>query len=222
MHTRPQVHDHGRLDDGREHGWPMVRVISDTIQEFDGKRYYLCGFYFQRDGVRLHRVVWSAANGREIPDGFHVHHKDHDRSNNHPDNLELVEGSDHLSMHGLGHGRAPSQQAFDAAAKWHRSESGKQWHFEHYRKYGHTMYKRADMECTVCGKTFNGCAYSSKFCSNACKTKGRVLSGVDNEDRDCVECGTTFVVNKYSKTKTCGKACGAKASLRSRRARRGQ
>lgn len=74
-------------------------VISETKQVFDGVAYYLCGKYFQRDGVRLHRVVWERHNGRPVPDGFHVHHRDEDRSNNAADNLELLEGAEHLALH---------------------------------------------------------------------------------------------------------------------------
>jgi hypothetical protein len=38
----------------------------------------------------LHRVIWQLANGT-IPDGYVVHHKDHDKTNNNISNLELVE-----------------------------------------------------------------------------------------------------------------------------------
>lgn len=76
----------------------QVSKISDTIQEFAGERFYLCGLYFQRKGKRLHREVWKYHRG-EIPKGFHVHHKDGDRSNNQIENLLLVEKSEHLSMH---------------------------------------------------------------------------------------------------------------------------
>ena len=47
----------------------QVSRISDTIQEFAGERFYLCGLYFQRKGNRLHREVWKYHRG-EIPKGF--------------------------------------------------------------------------------------------------------------------------------------------------------
>ena len=55
-----------------------VQVISSTVQRFNGVSYYLCGKYFQRRGVRLHRMVWEYHNGK-IPQGYHVHHVDDDR-----------------------------------------------------------------------------------------------------------------------------------------------
>ena len=78
----------------------MVKIISETVQEFEGERFYLCAFYFQRKGKRLHRAVWEKANGRKVPKGHHVHHKDEDRSNNAPDNLEAILGAEHISQHG--------------------------------------------------------------------------------------------------------------------------
>ena len=43
-----------------------------------------------RRWVHAHRIVWMAHNGRDIPDGMQINHKDGDKHNNHPDNLELV------------------------------------------------------------------------------------------------------------------------------------
>ena len=58
-----------------------VIVISDTIQEFNGVRYYKCGNYFQCEGIRLHREVYTYHKGK-IPKGFHVHHKKDTNKNN--------------------------------------------------------------------------------------------------------------------------------------------
>lgn len=45
-----------------------------------------------------HRRVWAEANG-PIPDGFHVHHIDEDRSNNAIENLALVSKAEHRRIH---------------------------------------------------------------------------------------------------------------------------
>lgn len=89
----------------------QVSRISDTIQEFAGERFYLCGLYFQRKGKRLHREAWKYHRG-EIPKGFHVHHKDGDRSNNQIENLLLVEKSEHLSMHMTPEKKERSRKAY--------------------------------------------------------------------------------------------------------------
>ena len=74
------------------------QVISDTIQEFNGERFYLCGKYFQHNGKRLHRAVWEYHNG-EIPEGYHIHHIDGNRFNNDITNLSLMPGLDHMKEH---------------------------------------------------------------------------------------------------------------------------
>ena len=73
-----------------------VTVISPTIQEFNGERFYLCGNYFQHKGKRLHVAVWKYHNG-DIPKGYHIHHIDEDRTNNQIENLTQVEASWHSS-----------------------------------------------------------------------------------------------------------------------------
>ena len=58
----------------------------------NGKFAYFNGLKFTRDDKtgyylnstirkRLHRCVWEYYNG-EIPKGYHIHHKDNDKSNN--------------------------------------------------------------------------------------------------------------------------------------------
>lgn len=50
--------------------------------------------------VLEHIVVWCEANGyTELPAGWVVHHLDHSRTNNAPDNLLAMTISDHLSYH---------------------------------------------------------------------------------------------------------------------------
>lgn len=46
----------------------------------------------------LHRDVYMAAHGA-IPDGFHVHHVDHNPDNNHPSNLAAISPTEHASHH---------------------------------------------------------------------------------------------------------------------------
>lgn len=43
--------------------------------------------------------AWIAAHG-PVPDGYHVHHKDHDHTNWQLENLELIEAKAHNSYHG--------------------------------------------------------------------------------------------------------------------------
>src|SRR3990167_8407399 len=141
-------------------------VISRTIQSFKGLRYYLCGFYFQRDGKRLHRAVWEHHHG-PVPVGHHVHHVDGD--------LVLLAEFTHLSGHSKRSKHERAVAAMQAAAKrWHGSDAGKQWHREHVAdSLGATWIRDVERECSECGRTYmaaRGAASRSYVCSNACKS----------------------------------------------------
>lgn len=47
----------------------------------------------------LHRVVMENKLGRTLLDGEDVHHKDENKFNNDPDNLEVLSKSDHSKKH---------------------------------------------------------------------------------------------------------------------------
>lgn len=184
-----------------------VVVVSPTIQEFDGVRYYLCGKYFQNDGKRLHVAVWTAHNGRSPRKGFHVHHVDEDRSNNQNENLEEKQHAKHISDHFKGKHREFPTGALDAAAEWHKSEAGHQWHLEHYAKNGWNLHREVDLICGYCGVAFVGVPRPNRFCSNACKSAFRRRAGLDDEKRKCIICSKEFVASRFRKTVTCSRAC---------------
>ena len=52
-------------------------------------------------GKYLHRVIFEDFYG-EIPEGYVVHHKDGDKTNNCIMNLQLMKRSDHVSLHESG------------------------------------------------------------------------------------------------------------------------
>ncbi|WP_413881402.1 HNH endonuclease [Desulfobacula sp.] len=194
------------------------KIISETIQEFDGNRYYLCRKHFQRRGVLLHREVWKWNNG-EIPKGYVVHHKDHDSSNNNLENLRLLRRGIHNAYHAKNSDHANWIKAMHKGAKkWHGSENGKDWHKLHYeRDCKEKMHKKFKKVCEFCGTEFEG-NFCSKFCSNNCKSANRRSKGFDNIPKICPVCGKEFQTNKYQQAKTCSKKCGWK--MRKNRASR--
>lgn len=155
----------------------IVNVVSDTIQEFNGKRYYLCGNYFQRKGVRLHRVVWEATNGA-VPTGWHVHHLDHNKRNNNLGNLELSPQADHLSHHANTPERLVAKREhmlktmIPKAAEWHRSDEGRRWHSEN-AKASAAKWVPVDLVCEVCTASFQSVKKTTKYCSAKCGDTAR-------------------------------------------------
>ena len=195
-----------------------VIVVDDFRFVLDEKTgYYRC----DKLRKRLHQYIWMKYNG-EIPKGYHVHHKDHHKTNNHISNLMLIGHSKHTKHHmkerQLQEGYAEwvktnlEKNARPKAIEWHQSEKGKTWHREKIEK----QWKNNEEAINVCNhcneeyKTTKMVMNKHKFCSNKCRSAWRRKEGLDDVERLCVICGNSFNANKYSKTKTCSKTCGAK------------
>lgn len=198
-----------------------------TRATFNGRLYYLResqGYYYaprkDRKGCdTLHRMVYIHYNG-EIPQGYHIHHKDGDKSNNDISNLECLSAKKHLTDHGnnwseerLEKARKRMQEVVRPKAyEWHSSAEGREWHKQHYEHMKDKFYEEVESVCIICGKTFTAHRKGgSKCCSMKCRAKERRMSGIDNETRVCETCGKEFVTNKYYKVKYCSRACSAKA-----------
>ena len=173
-------------------------------------------WYKTGQSVSAHKYVWQKHNGL-VPDGFQIHHKDHDASNNDISNLELVETKAHASYHAKKRlAENPEYRAkfhsagIEAAKAWHKSEEGKAWHKEHAKRIAPTKEKLGtEQVCSWCGKTYIGIASMRKkgFCSMSCQGMARKASGVDDEQRVCEQCGSTYTVNKYQRRRFCSQAC---------------
>lgn len=197
------------------------KTVEVIWTEYDGIKFYpdRRGYWFGRYNgkpIRLHRYVWEKHNG-EIPDGYHIHHKDHNPDNNDISNLELIKAEKHLSMHALEeHNIAVAKRnlkkyANPASKKWHKSEDGKNWHRQHYEaSLSQYWDKKVVKNCVVCGKPFEVSvlmAKKSKFCSNNCKSQYRRDMKIDNTEVVCKTCGKKFMTNRYSPAKYCSTQC---------------
>ena len=171
------------------------KMINETTQEFMGRRYWRCGGrYFSRPkgtttkrgrarkGEKrtqprgrsfLHRDVWEAAHG-SIPAIHHVHHRDHDRSNNSLGNLQLMDRSEHLASHWTDEMRAEQAKrivkyAVPAARAWHASPEGLAWHSENGKR-SYAKRKAIVKTCQRCGKRYKTKHRGiSKYCHQNCK-----------------------------------------------------
>lgn len=138
-------------------------------------RYYSSGRKNVEERL-LHRRVWSESNG-PIPEGFVVHHKDGDWTNNHIDNLELKFEPDHAREHVVERWADPEQakrfkrgleKAREAAPEWHASPEGIKWHTDHGKKTWEKR-QRLDRRCVRCASGFKSYWPRAKFCSKKCR-----------------------------------------------------
>ena len=194
-------------------------IISPTIQIFLGVRYYLCGKYFQKDGQRLHRAVWSAAHG-PVADGNDVHHVNDNRSDNRLANLESWGRGVHRAMHGHQSALlAPGNiyKAIAVAPAWHRSEVGLAWHRAHGDRLVGRTRQRASAVCIQCSVVFEASDIgTARYCSRACCAKRRRESGIDKVARLCPACGGSFLVSRFSNQKSCSRRCSESVKRRAR------
>lgn len=186
--------------------------------------YFVPGGNHRKQGIgRLHQEIWKKEHG-PIPDGYHVHHADHDPLNNDLSNLVLIEAEEHLSHHGGQADRVARfatvhAQGIEAAKVWHRSEEGRAWHVEHGKRTWEGREAKTYV-CEYCKTSYESLKPSkNRFCSNNCKTQARRVSGVDNVDKTCEDCGATYSANRYARATTCSRSCGMKMARRRTRER---
>lgn len=175
--------------------------------------YFLSSKRLDGKRKRLHVYIWEKHNG-EIPKGFEIHHKDHDKNNNDISNLEILSSKEHHERHTAemtSEHREKLSRNLETTARpcaniWHGSPEGRNWHKQHYDAMKDKFYISAEFICQNCGNSFIG-TYNghNKFCSSNCKTAYRRKSGVDNIERECECCGEKFITNKYSQAKYCEK-----------------
>lgn len=158
-----------------------------------------------KKNTSLHRVIYEEHFG-PIPQGWIIHHKDGDITNNDPSNLQAMTRSEHNRIHLLDYSwfpntKPPTPAALKAAAEWHGSEEGRKWH----EKHGRDSWKNREpikAECQHCGTEYES-RVPKKYCSNKCKSAARRASGVDDVDTTCKLCGNVFKSNKYQLLRCC-------------------
>lgn len=101
----------------KRRGWDLrSRPAGKPTVSFGGFNYTIGdnGYYRRTTGSRslLHRDVWTALRG-VIPDGWDIHHKDHDKTHNKIENLECLPKAEHASKYGTG-----CNQAVHRCGRW--------------------------------------------------------------------------------------------------------
>jgi hypothetical protein len=155
------------------------------------------GGYKYIGGRYAHRVIYERHYG-SIPSGWIVHHRDEDKSNNDPTNLEAMSRSRHTQIHATG--REGSDVQREAACKT----------LERLRI-------PKDAQCIHCGAGFvsRSAGDVGKFCSRSCLERWRGTKFVP-EQRNCNVCGTEYTAVKRFQ-RYCCKSCNARSTERTYR-----
>ncbi len=189
------------------------------------RKFYQCkksGYWISTDygknnpRVRAHQWVWINYHG-PIPKGYHVHHRNEDKSDNRIENLELIHKSRHASYHmSSAERKLKSALVCDKIRPltkvWHASEEGKTWHKLHALKNKFGKWEDKEYQCKHCANKFTSSkkfGNGTLFCSNACKSAWRRKRGVDDISLCCGICLKEFKKNKYSNAVTCSRTCSA-------------
>lgn len=182
--------------------WPDTLAGPPTVV-WDGVTWRLSddGYYrYSRRGL-LHRAVYRSVHG-PIPRGGQVHHRDHNKLHNHPDNLLLLTAAEHWAEH--HDERGPDWHSRGGKAAWQDREP-------------------STYTCAVCGEQFTSRGLTApEVCSGRCRERrySDTRTGRTYEERVCVVCGASFSA-RYNAAfgkfpETCNRSCTARLAYRNR------
>ena len=125
---------------------------------WDGSTWYYnkrARYYYDRNGMLLHRAVWSRVHG-PVPVGYEVHHINRERWDNRLANLELLTVSDHR--------RLTAVQRDDPGWTEGRSARTSNGLIEYWARR-----EPVERICDICDQPFRSTGMRAKRCSPVCK-----------------------------------------------------
>ena len=170
----------------------VYRENTAEIAEYRGKKYYRypdnksigLSLYFyhpykDKTTESLHRAVYTNEVG-DIPEGYHIHHKDGNQLNNSVENLVCIERSKHMSKHAneSWENRETVQRVCEFCGKTFDTRFLGPIRFCSAKcttKWRHASgIDDEERVCEYCGETFMTNKYKKhRYCSNSCVAKGR-------------------------------------------------
>jgi hypothetical protein len=192
------------------------------------RRYFQKHRHANRGVTYLHRYVWEKFNG-PIPEGYVIHHKDRDTTNNALENLECITTEQHHSEHSDERSAFSSSEQqishLDAirelTKEWHASDEGRQWHSAHAKSAwaGRTPTTK---KCKCCGEAFDTLTPTrADYCGGTCYARHwRSINKPKTAiDTTCAFCGARFTATQRTQ-RYCSESCRTRGNNRSGYAKR--
>ncbi len=114
-------------------------------------------YYSRKDADQrrflLHREIYEAHHG-PIPEGYLVHHKDLDKYNNQPENLEAITQAEHNAEEGHGTDALRAYVDSHTPEEWGQRSKDLVW----------SKREPRDVTCATCGVVFQSTGMRAKFC----------------------------------------------------------
>ena len=223
---------------------PVVEIIDDTHQRFNGETYLLDKTGHHRRLNYLHRIIWNYCYG-EIPHGSEIHHVDNNSLNNDVSNLQILTATEHKKLH-RKHiaeitcpicGKTFPNNSRGTAVYCSQACAGKAKQKSEFEKvcptcgknfttkranakycsfdcYTEAVSKLPSRICPVCGETFQPKTSHQTYCSTECKDKS--LSKLISEKK-CAICGKIFTPPRKNPNKQCcSLSCSCKLNAQTR------
>jgi hypothetical protein len=181
--------------------------------------YYWPTKTWREKGVKALHVEIYLDNVGPIPEGWHVHHKNHDPLDNDPGNLQALPPAEHFGHHAAeedGWGRWEPEVMADLQEKakaWHASPEGLEWHSRHGKETWENREEISVGPCFGCGEEvwsyMSGTKGEHRWCSRACFAKHAYHDGRYDTEKVCEWCGNTFMA-KHIRVRYCSRSCGAR------------
>ena len=198
---------------------PTVEILDDTHQKFDGVVFHTdrSGHYVTAS-TGIHRFVWQYYHG-EIPDGYHIHHVDENKTNNAVENLQCMTKQDHQSLHN----KQPfyEERVCRTCGKIFIVQKACQKLAMYCSKKCQSKVNRI---CSLCGEEFLTTSYKP---AEHCRSSARKVSWEKRRAQNpirpscqkrCPICGKSFVVKPgHEKTQCCSRSCGHKLQWQTRK-----
>lgn len=175
-----EISSFGRLKSYRKS--PTGRILKNTNKKGDYIRVVLSNKKIETKASKhIHRLVYENFIG-EIPDGYHIHHKDGDNQNNRIDNLELLSPSEHHTETAR-----MNPHCCDGMRKYNMYERPREIHM--YDLDGNYLAsfpnsKKAEIVTGVCQRNILQVANKTEFSKGRCRKQagGYIWSFEKNEN----------------------------------------